>query len=153
MLAGSKDNFLIVSADGNLQLHPGSGSGRVSTPSRQSMNKQMYTFGGRTNVRGNEMYDFMRSKYRPLSSQKNAIRYQYPRAASHDRAAAAVAQARNNPMIRTSYEDNFKKGAQQIPYPFHPRPTAQTMAAKRKTTPQHVTMGVEEEDKPPQRFN
>ena len=96
------------------------------------MNKQMYTFGGRTNVRGNEMYDFMRSKYRPLSSQKNAIRYQYPRAASHDRAAAAVAQARNNPMIRTSYEDNFKKGAQQIPYPFHPRPTAQTMAAKQR---------------------
>ena len=38
--------------------------------------------GGKTSVRGNDMYDFMRNKYRPLSSKKNAQRYHYGRATS-----------------------------------------------------------------------
>ena len=49
------------------------------------------------------MYDFMRNKYRPLSSKKNAQRYHYGRANSQDRTANIYNYARHSPLARTSY--------------------------------------------------
>lgn len=63
----------------------------------------IYCLGGKTTVRGNDMYDFMRNKYRPLSSKKNAQRYHYGRANSQDRTANIYNYARHSPLARTSY--------------------------------------------------
>ena len=84
--------MLLVSEMTNFKLKEGEGGVYL-----------IYYLGGKTSVRGNDMYDFMRNKYRPLSSKKNAQRYHYGRASSQDRTANIYNYARNSPLARTSY--------------------------------------------------